>query len=291
MKPDGWVDFFVANDATLNYFYTGAATLPLAESALGLGVATTVEGNPEGSMGVDFGDYDGDGLGDLWFTNYEAEDNALCRRRRDGGFSRVTLPANLGNGRSHVGFGTGLVDFDSDGWLDIFVTNGHVLYRTGVGTYEQLPLLYRNQQGQKFDDISTKGGAYFDVRHAGRGVAIGDLDNDGAPDIVVVHQDEPVALLRNRNLPKHWYRLELQAIQTEPSAVGARVSLEFQGRTLVRHIRVGTGYLSHSDQRILLPAEDDQPRQLTVFWPSGKVELFPLEETCRAYRLVEGSGT
>ena len=290
INDDGWVDFFVANDTSLNYLYLGGAKLPLTETALTSGVATSDEGNPEGSMGVDLGDYDGDGLGDLWFTNYEGEDNALCRRRTDGTFSRVTLMANLGSGRSYVGFGTGLVDFDSDGWLDIFVSNGHVLYRTAVGTFAQLPLLYRNQGGRDFCDISEQGGPYFGVRHPGRGVAIGDLDNDGAPDIVVVHQDEPVALLRNRSHVKHWYRVELQAVQTEPSAVGARVSIEFQGRTLVRHIKVGSGYLSHSDHRVLLPAEDDQPRRVTVFWPSGKIESFQDISTGRTCRLIEGQG-
>jgi hypothetical protein len=241
-------------------------------------------------MGVDIGDYNGDGLGDLWFTNYEAEDNALCRRRSDGTFSRVTLLANLGNARPYVGFGTGLVDFDADGWLDIFISNGHGLYRTGVGTYEQLPLLYRNHEGRRFVDASGQGGSYFDSRHPGRGVAIGDLDNDGTPDIVVVHQNEPVALLRNRNSVKHWYRLELKAVQTEPSAVGARVSMEFQGRSLVRHVKVGAGYLSHSDHRILIPAADAHPRPVTVFWPSGKTETFPGVKTGETSRLIEGQG-
>ncbi len=290
LNDDGWVDFYVANDTTLNYLYLGGEKLPLKEAALSLGVAASEVGSPEGSMGVDFADYDGDGLGDLWVTNYEAEDNALCRRLSDGSFSRVTLAANLGNGRPYVGFGTGLVDFDSDGWLDIFVSNGHALYRTGVGPFAQLPLLYRNQQGKKFADISGRGGPYFGDAHPGRGVGIGDLDNDGAPDIVVVHQNKPVALLRNRNPAKHWYRVELQAVQTEPSAVGARVAIEYQGRTLVRHVRVGSGYLSHWDQRILLPADDEQPRHVTVYWPSGKTELFPVNETRRTYRLKEGSG-
>ncbi|MBC8355375.1 MAG: CRTAC1 family protein [Planctomycetes bacterium] len=291
LNDDGWVDFFVANDTSLNHLYLGGAKLPLAENGLSSGLAASEEGNPEGSMGVDLGDYDGDGLADLWFTNYEAEDNALCRHGTDHTFSRVTLAANLGNGRPRVGFGTGLVDFDSDGWLDIFVSNGHVLYQMGVGSYEQLPLMYRNQEGRRFLDVSEQGGAYFGERHPGRGVAVGDLDDDGAPDIVVVHQNEPIAILRNRNPAEHWYRLELQAVQTELSAVGARVSIEFQGRALVRHIRVGSGYLSHSDQRILLPAEDEQARPATVYWPSGKVETFQLEETRRSYRLIEGNGT
>jgi len=291
LNDDGRVVFFVANDSTLNFLYLGGATLPFSEAGLSSGVAASEEGNPEGSMGTDFGDYDGDGLGDLWITNYEAEENALCRRRSDGTFSRVTLQAGLGNGRPHVGFGTGLADFDLDGWLDIFVSNGHVLYRSGVGSFAQLPLLYRNSGGGRFLDFSVRGGPYFGARHPGRGVAVGDLDNDGALDIVVVHQNEPVAILRNRNSVEHWFRVELRAVQTEPSAVGARVSIEFEGRTLVRHVKVGAGYLSHSDQRILLPAKDDQPRETTVYWPSGKVEVFSLKETCQTYRLVEGQGT
>ncbi|MCY2996453.1 MAG: CRTAC1 family protein [Planctomycetota bacterium] len=291
VNQDGWIDFYVANDTTDNHLYLGGPGLRFQEAGLMAGVATNENGTAQGSMGVDFGDYDGDGHGDLWVTNYEREDDTLYRWLSGASFSNATLAVGLGGiSRPYVGFGTGFVDFDSDGWLDLFVINGHVLYHRGEGPYQQPAMLFRNRTGQTFQNVTASGGPYFSIPHAGRGAAYGDLDNDGAPDLVVVHQNDPVVLLRNRLTPRNWIRTVLRGIQSNPDAVGAAVSLEYQGRKLVRFVNGGGGYASHADRRILFPNADGQPRDVTVRWPSGKTEVFRDVPVCRTSLLIEGAG-
>ncbi len=291
INQDGWIDFYVANDATFNELYLGGPELHFQETGAISGVATDSTGTPQGSMGVDFGDYNGDGYCDLWVTNFEREPNSLYSSLGGSDFVDATLAAGLANlSRSQVGFGTGFVDFDSDGWLDLFVLNGHVAYHSGQSPYLQRPLLLQNIRGTVFEDRSALGGPYFSTPHAGRGAAIADLDNDGALDLICVHHNEPVALLRNRQVPPSWVRVELRGKQSDPFAVGALVSMKYQGRELVRARVGGAGYLSHSDPRIIFPADDDQMPDVTVRWLGGKQEVFHGVQVRQSVQLVEGSG-
>jgi hypothetical protein len=291
VNDDGWIDIYVANDTTNNELYLGGPDLPLREVAMIAGVATDANGTPQGSMGIDFGDFDGDGSGDLWVTNFERESNTLYRSVGNGVFNDATLPAKLANvGRPQVGFGTGFVDFDSDGWLDLYVLNGHVAYFTGQSPYLQRPLVLQNKQGRAFEDVSDIAGPYFDLSHAGRGTASADLDNDGALDLVLVHQNDAVVLLKNRKTPANWVRVELRGTASDPHAVGAVASMDYQGRRLFRTVVGGAGYLSCSDRRIVFPAEDELPREIRVRWLGGKEELFRGVPTQQSVLLVEGTG-
>jgi hypothetical protein len=291
LNEDGWIDFYVANDTTANHLYLGGPGLRFRETGLAAGVAVDENGTPQGSMGIGLGDYDGDGHCDIWVTNFEREHNTLYRSRGGGEFTDSTLAAGLANvGRPEVGFGTGFVDFDSDGWLDLYVTNGHVQYYTGQSPYLQPAFLLQNLQGKTFANRSAVGGPYFSVPHAGRGAASADLDNDGAIDLVIVHQNDPVVLLRNRRAPPSWVRIELRGAQSDPAAIGAVVALDYQGRQLNRVVVGGEGYLSHADQRIVFPADDDQPRDVTVRWLSGKEEVFRGVPVRQTTQLVEGAG-
>ncbi|HEV7223951.1 MAG TPA: CRTAC1 family protein [Pirellulales bacterium] len=291
VNEDGWIDFYVANDAIANRLYLGRGGLRFEEMGAVSGTAFNEFGAPEGSMGVDFADYNGDGLGDLWTTNFEMEDNSLYRNDGGGQFTHATVLAGLaGQCRPLVGFGTAFADFDSDGWLDLFVANGHVFYRMGRSPYRQKAFLFRNQAGESFADASESGGPYFSVPHAGRGAAVGDLDNDGAPDLVVVHQNEPVALLKNLRTPEHWVRLKLAGKTCDLDAVGAKVTYEFEGRQLARWVRGGAGYLSQSDLRIVLPAAGPGPLAVVVAWPGGKREAFRDLASGKTNVLVEGAG-
>ncbi len=295
LNEDNWIDFYVANDQVENQLYLGGPQFPLREVAMASGVAGSEFGVAEGSMGVDAGDYDGDGRPDLFVTNYELEDNSLYQNLGQGLFSHATVRSGLGGaGRPFVGFGTGFADFDLDGWLDLFVINGHVLYETGRSAYLQPSLLFRNEgsgNNRRFRDVSgEEGGPWFRERHAGRGAATADLDNDGDLDLVVTQQNAPAGVLFNQTQPAQWLSLQVRGTVSDPDAIGASVHYDFDGRKLVRHLRSGAGYLSQSDQRILLPAKESAAAEVTIHWITGKTERFRNLKLRETNLIEEGRG-
>ncbi|HVW02745.1 MAG TPA: CRTAC1 family protein [Planctomycetaceae bacterium] len=288
---DLWPDIFVANDAEENLLYFGRPQLPFESDALAAGVAVSPLGEREGSMGADFGDFDGDGRPDIFYTNYTNQGSALLTMIGPRSFVSRSAEAGLLAGTAPwVGFGTGFADFDHDGWLDLFVINGHVNYERPGSRYDQPAMLYRNRAGKRLEDVTASGGPYFSVPHAGRGAAVGDLDGDGALDLVVVHQNQPVAVLKNRQRPPQWVRAALRGVSSSRDAVGARVESSFEGRARVRWVHGGGGYLSHFDPRILLPLEDAEKAELRVTWPAGKTEIFSSLDAQTTHAIVEGHG-
>lgn len=292
LNGDGWVDFFVASDESPNHLYLGGPEIRFEESAAAAGVALNEVGNSQGSMGIDVGDFDGDGIPDLWLTNFEDEDDSLYRGMGDGLFIHATASVGLlGHTRMRSGWGTSLIDFDGDGWLDLFILNGNPFYRIGLTPFKQEPQLFRNKNGRRFENISGQGGTFFRESCSGRGSAAGDLDDDGAPDLATVAMNDPVRILRNRLLPRSYVSVELRARLGEPDATGARVTVEYHGRRLVRFAARGTSYFSQSDSRMIFPADPEvADLEAVVDWPGRGRETFRGLTVRKRHLLIEGRG-
>ncbi|TMQ34223.1 MAG: sigma-70 family RNA polymerase sigma factor [Planctomycetota bacterium] len=299
LDGDGKPDIYVANDTVDNFLYMNKSTpgkIRLEEVGLPSGVARDDRGVPNGSMGVDAGDYDGGGRPSLWVTNYENEMHALYRNQGPGLFLFATPSAGIAAiGQLYVGLGTGFLDLDNDGWADLFIANGHVIrFPQGAGL-RQRPVLLQNKNG-RFTDITHKGGTYFRSEHIGRGVAIGDLDNRGVPDLVISHLNEPVTVLRHQSKQdKHWLGIEL-AGKNRRDVVGARVELKVGERRLTRFVKGGGSYLSSGDHRLLFGlGEAEKIDGITVYWPAANGqpaqeqrwtrEQLPID---RYWQLIEG---
>ncbi len=292
LNGDGWIDFFVSSDESPNHLYLGGPQLPLLECAHTAGVALGDLGSPVANMGVAIGDYNGDGRPDIFVTTYEKEDSLLLKNLGDGLFVNTMMHAGLaGISRKHVKFGTSLTDFDGDGWLDLFVLNGHTQYTTGESPFKQTPELFRNMQGRRFVKVSRQGGKFFGEEHSGRGNSVGDLDDDGAPDLVTSPVNEPLQIQRNRLTPKNYVSVELRARQGERDATGAQVTATFDGRQLVRWVVRGEGYFSQFDPRLIFPVKGPAEKaEVVVAWPGSGRETFRNLPVRRSHVLVEGRG-
>lgn len=291
LNLDGRVDIYVASDVTANQLYLGGPEMPLVECAASSGVAVNEWGQAEASMGVDVGDYNGDGRPDIWITNFEKEDNALYRNLGNGMFLHSTVSAGLsGVSRMRVGFGTAMTDFDGDGWPDLFVLNGNPIYAAAETPFKQHPQLFRNLGG-RFEEVSGNGGTFFREAHSGRGCAVADLDDDGAPDLVTVPMNDTVRVLRNRKPPANFVRVHLAARNGEPDATGARVSCEFKGRRVTQFAVRGTGFFSQSDVRMIFPmATQATTVDVTVVWPGRASEVYRGLSVRKTHPLIEGRG-
>jgi enediyne biosynthesis protein E4 len=302
LNGDGRPEIYVTNDTTDKFLYLNRSkpgAILLEEVGQLAGVATDEVGLANGSMGVDVGDYDGSGRPSLLVTNYENELHGLYRNvsaKDIPQFEYSTRTAGIDKlGRHYVGFGTGFLDLDNTGRLDVVIANGHVIRYPVRAPVRQRPILLQNQgpRGAKgpvqLVNITPQGGTYFQTDHQGRGVAIGDLDNDGRHDLVISHINAPVVLLRNEsNSTHHWLGVEL-AGKDHADIVGARLTLEVGGRNLTRFATGGGSYLSSADRRHLFGlGNDDRVGRLTVVWPSGREQSWEGLAVDRYWRLTDG---
>jgi enediyne biosynthesis protein E4 len=259
---DGWTDLYVANDSNPNFLYHNKGGGRFENVALEAGVALSAEGRAQAGMGVDAGDYDGDGQMDLVVTNFAHDSNTLHRNLGHGVFVDTTQEAGLGAPTFvRMGWGTAFLDADLDGALDLFFANGHIYpqvdeFPTLQETYRQKSQLFLGD-GRMFRDVSDTAGSGLQVPRSSRGLAVGDLDNDGAPDLVLSNVDDVPTMLANRqHTGHHWVGIEVRQPGPNPFAIGARVEVAAGGRRQVREVRSGGSYLSQSDLRALFGLGD-----------------------------------
>ena len=294
LNDDGMPDIYVANDTNYNYLFMNRRG-KLEEKGLEAGVAGDETGHPDGSMGVDVGEYDGSGRPSLWVTNFYGELHGLYQNQNQELFRHRSRAAGIATiGQQFVGFGTGFIDFNNDGWEDLIVTNGHVWRFPQKGLQQQRSVLLANfsHQGHRiFKDVSAEGGSFFQSLGVGRGLAIGDLDNDGWPDVVVSNTNSPVVLLRNEAKAvneSRWVGIKLMG-RDHRDVVGSTVILEGSTRKITRFAKGGGSYLSAGDQRLLFGlGHSEQIQRITVNWSWGESQHWDGLEPNRYWELHEG---
>ncbi len=291
---DGDQDVYVANDMNDNFNYENQGDGMFFEVGLFSGTSLSADGAAQAGMGVDTGDYDNDGDLDLFVTNYQLENNALYRN--DGAvFSETSFRAGIGEiSLNYLGFGTGFLDYDNDGWLDLLVANGHVhdnieRYDELV-TYAQQAQLFHNDQGH-YVERTAELGAAFAVDYVGRGIALGDYDNDGDTDIVIMSSGRSVALLRNDGGQRnHWLKIGLQGVQSNRDGIGARVYITAGGRRRMQQVKAGSGYLSTSENALLFGlGASKEVERIEIHWPSGQVQVLENMQANQTLRVVESA--
>ena len=254
----------------------------------------TATAQAQSGMGTDAEDVDGDGLPELYVTNFANEYDTLFMNLGRGLFYDNTPFFGLASDTMpFVKWGTGLVDLDNDGWPDNFVTNGHVDdNRRLIGQpvdYEEIPLLFRNLQGKRFKLSTRDVGPYFDTTHVGRGAAFGDVDNDGDIDIIVNEKDRHAAVLRNDTPTRnHWVRLALQGTRSNRDAVGAGVEVDTGDRVIYRQRKGGVSLESAHDPRLIIGVGAARLlKRITIRWPSGIVTTQENVGVDQEYKIVE----
>ena len=297
---DGWPDIYVANDAVRNFLYRNTGNGTFVEGAELSGVAYGQDGQMEAGMGVDWGDYDGDGLLDLTVTNFQAEPNALYHN--DGGpfFSVETFTSGIGMvSLPFLGFGTQFLDYDHDGDLDLFTANGHVLDNVESidhsTQYPQRNLLLRNDGdaetgNTRFSGVGDEVG--MTLESPSRGSASGDYDGDGDADLLVFNVGEKLNLLRNDGGSQagNWLWVRLVGRASNSAGIGARLVLSAQGKRQTREMRGSRSYLSQSDLRVHFGLGMAKIDWLEVHWPSGLIERFDDLSVNSHRTLIEGDG-
>jgi enediyne biosynthesis protein E4 len=299
LNGDGWPDLFVANDGNPNQLWINRRDGTFRNEALERGVAVSVDGTAEAGMGVDIADADGTGNEDIFVTHLTHEKATLYRNLGQGGqFEDASAVAGLYVATTpYTGFGTAFLDYDNDGWPDIVIANGAVhVIEDQVRAHDPFPLhqtkqLLHNLGNGQFEDVSAKAGSAFALSEVGRGLAIGDLDNDGAVDFVVANNNGRLRVFLNKvGAARPW--VGLRVLTGKRDAYGARVELRRKGaRTLWRRVHSDGSYLSASDPRLVIGLGDaSEIDSLIVHWPDGKEERFSQPPLRKYVTITQGSG-
>jgi enediyne biosynthesis protein E4 len=294
---DGWPDIYVANDAGPNYLYRNKHDGTFEETGLSGGADLNGEGQEQGSMGVDMGDYENTGQQGVMVTNFVDQSDTLYRNLGAQGFADVSWKARIAQpSRPYVGWGTSFFDMDNDGWLDLLVVNGHVYPQVdsiaGEAHYKQGMLLFRNKHDGSFNDVTAAAGLATMPPQSRRGAAFGDVNNDGCLDVLVVNIGAPPSLLLNHCDPaNHRVMFRLSGGKRGKLAIGARVTLKTRGGSRMREVRSGGSYLSQNDLRVHFGlGAETKIASVEVLWPSGLRETLKDLDADFLYDLKEGAG-
>jgi hypothetical protein len=274
---DGWPDIYVSCDTVPSLLYRNNHDGTFREIAFAAGCALDANGDAQGSMGVDVGDFDADGWIDMVRTGF-SDEVPMLYHNYGGAFEDASLRGGLGANRQYVGFGVGFFDADNDGWIDIFMANGHVYTQIADRnlhvTYREPKLLYRNRGDGRFEDVSAEAGPAILAENLGRGSAFGDFDNDGKMDIIVNNLDGPPTLLRNDGVNgNHSILIKCVGTRSNRSAIGTRVSVTCGKHRQTAEVKSGSGYYSHSDLRLHFGlGRAATVNTVELSWPSGLKE-------------------
>jgi hypothetical protein len=293
----GRPDAFVTNDSTPKFLYKNEGNGQFSEIGLESGTAVNEDGAEQASMGLAVGDYNHTGRPSLYITNFSDEYSLLFRNDGDWNFTDVSYKAGVAvPSLPYVKWGAALVDLDNDGWLDVIAVSGHVYPQVDTlptgARYREPKILQMNQKDGTFCDASTQGGAVLRVPQVSRGLAVGDLFNDGNMDVVINNLDGAPLVLQNHGVAgRHWVSFELAGTKSNRLAIGARLKLVAGGMTQTGEIHSGGSYLSQNDLRVHFGlSEATKIDSLEIRWPSGKVDVLKDLEADKFYSVLEGQG-
>jgi hypothetical protein len=276
---DGWPDIFVANDTEPNFLYHNQGDGTFKEVGVIAGLALSDQGTSRAGMGIDAADLRHSGAFDVLITNFAGEQLTLYHRDASGLFLDIAAQSGVGIAtQNYLGFGAFFIDYDLDGWPDLFINNGHINDDIGTRdagiTYAEPALLFRNIGGGQFADVTASTGPALSEKRVGRGAAWGDFDNDGSPDILLMTNGGPAQLLHNENRTGNgWICLKLIGKPSNRDAYGARVRVHVGNETLTQDVHSGSSYLSASDRRLIFGlGKAARADSVEIRWPDGKVQ-------------------
>jgi hypothetical protein len=293
---DGWTDIYVANDSKPSSLYRNNRDGTFADIGVRAGCGYSQDGKAQAGMGVAIGDYDQNGFMDIFRTNFAEETSTLYSNLGTGLCEDTTFPAGIGVNTRWLGWGAGFLDLDNDGWLDLFLANGHVYPEVTQlqteASYKQRKIVYRNLNGHRFEDISERLGPPVTTPKASRGCAFGDFNNDGTIDVVINNVHDASDLFRLENAgSNHWVTIQLIGFRSNRSAIGARLRCISEGVIQTEEVRGGGSYLSQNDLRVHFGlGKASSVERLEVRWPSGLQEHWTRLQVDQIVTLKEGSG-
>jgi len=293
---DGWPDIYIACDSTPSILYHNNHDGTFTDVAIVAGAAFNEDGRAQAGMGSTVADFNGDGNLDIFRTNFSDDTSTLYRNNGNGTFDDVTFAAGLGLHTQYLGWGTMFFDFDNDGWPDLLLVNGHVypeVDKQHLGSNFQEPkILYHNNGNGTFTDISADAGAAITTPSSARGLAIGDLWNNGQLSAVISNMNaRPMLLVNQVKSPNHWIAFHLIGTKSNRDGIGARITVSAGGRLRVDEVRSGSSYDSNSDMRPHFGlGQTSKVDFVEVRWPRGLKERFTNLGVDAIHELKEGTG-